>query len=314
MGVMLDALAQTVETTIAPFKAHASERQAEAQDLPPPPPNPARTVQQVGAAILGATTLVSELTNTGFAMATASIAAVFPSFPAATLGSLYVGIPHAHAHPPSLIPPAPPVPLPSIGAVTLGTCVQVLIGGMPAARAGDLGLAPTCCGFAPFFEVFLGSSKVFIGGARAARLTDISMACTKTTTGPLRGLARAMSMAGKAVAMAGIIADATDAATATDSSMAEAQAIAAGMGAAQMAADAIATAASAAMGTDPGIPPAMPGPLMTGVPKVLIGGFPMPTLPDPAQWLFNKLKGLRKKRNGNHDDGKSSVGCKPCQQ
>jgi uncharacterized Zn-binding protein involved in type VI secretion len=308
MSGLIESISQTVEATVAPLKEMATGEME-------PPSNPARAFQQVGGAILGATSLAMDVTNAGVAAVTSSLAAALPPFPAATLGSLYVGIPHAHLHPPSWVPPAPPIPLPSIGAVLLGTCVQVLIGGMPAARAGDLGLAPTCGGFAPFFEIFLGSSKVFIGGARAARMTDVCVACTKTATGAMRGIARAMSMAGKAMALAGVVADGLDAISAEgDAAMAEANAIAAGMGAAQMAADAIATAASAAMGTDPGIPPAVPGPLLMGVPKVLIAGLPLPTLPDPAQWLFNKLKRRPKSKKGGQDEDKSKVGCTTCKK
>ena len=43
--------------------------------------------------------LYTNLVETGVAVATNAIAAMLPSFPAAQLGSLYVGAPHAHAHP-----------------------------------------------------------------------------------------------------------------------------------------------------------------------------------------------------------------------
>ena len=230
-----------------------------------------------------------ELLNTGVAMATNAIAAVLPSFPAAQLGSLYVGAPHAHSHPPSLIPPAPPVPLPSIGSITLGTSVKVLVGGMPAARVGDLGMAPTCGGIAPFFTVKLGSSKVFFGGSRAARMTDMCTACTKDQ-------GRSVGAMDIGMAALGYAADMTDALDpAASAAQAAASALAAAMGAAQLAADAVAAALSATMGTDPAIPPALPGFVMMGAPTVLVAGVPMPNLPDPAKWLKNKLKGLAKK-------------------
>ena len=115
--------------------------------------------------------LFQNLADVGFANLTAPLAAMYPSFPSATMTSLYMGIPHAHLHPPSLIPPSPVgVPLPSLGPIVLGISVRVLLGGMPAARIGSIGLAPTCCGATPFFKVFLGSSNVFIGGKRAARI------------------------------------------------------------------------------------------------------------------------------------------------
>ncbi|MBC8071250.1 MAG: PAAR domain-containing protein, partial [Deltaproteobacteria bacterium] len=90
---------------------------------------------------------------------------------------MYLAPPHCHSHPPSLIPPAPPIPLPSIGMIMVAGCMSVLINGLPAARCGDYGLAPTCVGIMPIFEVKTGSSQVFIGGSRAARLLDFAKAC-----------------------------------------------------------------------------------------------------------------------------------------
>ena len=149
-------------------------------DQPPPPPkDPLHRVQQVLNKALGTFNAPQAMLNAGSADLTAPIAALFPPLPAATLGSLYVGPPHGHLHPPSFTPPATPapVPLPSLGPVLLGTCVKVLINRIPAARAGDIGIAMTCCGIFPAFKVFTGSSKVFIGGSRAARLLDICRAC-----------------------------------------------------------------------------------------------------------------------------------------
>ena len=263
-------------------------------------------MNKVGGAILGAINIGAELTKVGVAALTNPIAAALPAFPAAHLGSFYLGIPHGHLHPPSLTPPVPtPVPLPTLGAITLGTSMQVLVGGIPAARAGDLGLAPTCGGIVPFFTVFLASSKVFIGGTRAARQSDMCTACTPSTAGVARGLAKAMQMATKGVAMAGIAASVTDAVAAHDkaeaaevqsdaqeqSAVAAANAANAAAAAAQMAADAVATSSSALMGTDPAVPPGMIGTVMQGASNVLIGGMPMPNIPDPAQWLLKKLAG-----------------------
>ena len=48
--------------------------------------------------------------------------AKLPSFPAATMLSLTMGLPHAHTlHPPSGPPPVPPTPLPPVGPIMLGT-------------------------------------------------------------------------------------------------------------------------------------------------------------------------------------------------
>lgn len=106
----------------------------------------------------------------------------FPAFPALRVTDSDVGLPHAHAHPPNLIPPAPPVPLPSMGPVIplplLSGASRTLINGMPAARCGDLGLGIWCGGYFPMYEVFLGSSSVWIEGSRAARLlVDITKHC-----------------------------------------------------------------------------------------------------------------------------------------
>lgn len=316
MSFSLVALQQTVDASLAPAKAQIAKAKAAVSGGgegaggggggggggaggggggggdggdPPPPLNPARAVLDVVSAITSVMSMPMELMNTGVALATNALAAILPSFPAAYLGSLYVGAPHAHAHPPSLIPPAPPVPLPSMGAITLGTSVKVLVGGMPAARVGDLGMAPTCGGIAPFFTVKLGSSKVFIGGARAARMTDMCTACTKDT-------GRSMGKLDIGMAALGIAADLTDAAA--GGAAAAASALGAAMGAAQLAADIAAMALSQTMGTDPAIPPALPGFVMLGMPTVLVAGVPMPNLPDPTEWLKNKLKGLAKKLGG----------------
>jgi uncharacterized Zn-binding protein involved in type VI secretion len=285
-------------------------------------------VKDVGDTILGTVNLGAELTNTGVAALTNPIAAAMPAFAAAQLGSLYLGIPHAHLHPPSLVPPVPtPVPLPTMGAITLGTSVQVLVGGLPAARCGDLGMAPTCGGFAPFFTVFLGSSKVFIGGTRAARQSDMCTACTPSTAGAARLVAKALAVASKATAIAGIAASVVDAHNAdAEADKAETQAdateqaavstanlIGAAAASAQMAADSAATALSATMGTDPALPPGMIGFVTTGAANVLIGGVPMPNIPDPAHWILGKLSGkvklkwakLKAKRAGGKGGCKS---------
>lgn len=294
--------------TAQPFRdAVAKFTGAPAEGAPAGPPRTgpevardvAKGVQSAIGGVLGVINAPVELLNTGFATLTNSIAAVFPALPAATMGSLYVGPPHAHSHPPSLIPPAPPVPLPSLGSIMLGTYLKVLIGGMPAARAGDIGMALTCVGLVPMFEVFLGSSKVFIGGNRAARMGDICRECQPSGAGAARGLVgaltKAMKVAGNVATAAGVAGDAIDAATNADAAMASAAALSAGMNAAQAAADAAAQAISAAMGTDPAIPPA-PGAIILGNFNVLIGGFPVPNFPNPLMALLGKIDKMRAKR------------------
>ncbi len=274
-----------------------------------PPPRPKNALHDISAGISKVVSLPSkpiQLLNEGFATATNVIAKALPSFPAATLGSLAVGMPHAHVlHPPSGPPPIPPTPLPPVGAILLGTCVQVLINGKPAARCGDLGVAPTCCGLPPIFEVFTGSSKVFIGGARAARMADITYHCKPVPPAgsAARGAAAALQKAMKASMVAGMVAqglsisgDAIESVQTDDSAMAAALGMNAAMMAAQMAADAAAMAAGAAMGKDACVPPGTPGAIMLGSPNVLIGGFPMPSWMAIAKGLLKMVKGLRRRK------------------
>ncbi|MBA3712844.1 MAG: PAAR domain-containing protein [Pyrinomonadaceae bacterium] len=268
-------------------------------------------------AVIGIPSQGINLLNEGFATATNSIAQALPSFPAAHLGSLALGIPHAHvAHPPSGPPPVPPTPMIPFGPVMLGTCVQVLINSRPAARCGDLGFNPTCCGLPPMFEIFTGSSKVFIGGARAARMLDITFHCKPippagaAARGTVSAAKTAMQVAMKAVAVAGKVAqvaaiagDAIEAVETDDSAVSAAFGINAAMMAAQMAADAVAMAAGAAMGKDPCVPPGTLGAITLGSPNVLIGGFPMPSWMNIAKGLLKIVKGLRARAQGGGGRG-----------
>lgn len=274
---------------------------------PTPPHNALHTLSETISKVISLPGKPIEMLNEGFAKATNFIAQALPSFPAATLGSLAVGMPHAHpAHPPF-------IPLPPVGAVLFGTSVQVLIGGLPAARCGDLGISPTCCGITPFFEVFTGSSKVFIGGDRAARMLDITMHCKPVPPvgaakrGIRTALAKAMQVAGYAAQVSAIAGDAIEAVEADSSAMSAALGMRAGMAAAQMASDAIAMAMGALMGKDPAAPPGSLGAILLGVPNVLIGGFPMPSWMAVAQGLMKLVKGLKKRGKGS--SGKCKCGC-----
>ena len=63
-----------------------------------------------------------------------------------------------------------PGPVPHVGGPILPPgCVTVNIGGMPAARAGDMA---TCVG--PPDTIALGSTSVMIGGMPAARVGDMT--------------------------------------------------------------------------------------------------------------------------------------------
>jgi uncharacterized Zn-binding protein involved in type VI secretion len=280
-----------------------------------------RATQQTVGAVMSGLGAFKDALDVGFANLTAPLAAICPSLPAATLMSPYIGTPHCHpTHPPSGPPPIPPTPLPSIGMVTLGMCVKVLINSMPAARADDIGLAPTCCGIPPaWFKIKTGSSNVFIGGSRAARLGDICQACKNipeppkmslSTVGKIAsGAMKAMEVAGVVVGALGIAADIAEAAVEDDAAMASAKSLSAAMASAQMAADAAKKAVEATMWKDPTMPPtgsvgAIVDPSHA---TVLIGGFPMINIPDPVTALLNKLKMYKAKVAKN--DGAPTGSC-----
>ncbi len=265
----------------------------------------------------------------GFAKATNAIAQALPSFPAGTLGSLALGLPHSHMHPPF-------IPLPPLGPVIVGFSVNVLIGGRPAARSGALGISPTCCGFTPFYEVFTGSSKVFISGERAVRMTDITMHCKPTP--PVSGSAgaaasvcgtvgRVLRAAGKVYRAAAAVSSAAQRVSATTQTLDQIHAAVttdnpalrsaiveslamnvAGM-LAQRIQDAIKQAMAAAMGKDAPMPPSgTPGMILLGVPNVLIGGFPMPSWSAIASGLMRCLPGSLKNRLTGYGNAFSGVG------
>ncbi len=134
-------------------------------------------------AVFGALTAAEQMVSTVVS------AIPFPAFPAVRVADFDVGLPHAHSHPPNLVPPAPPIPLPSTGPVIpipyVSGAATVLINGMPAGRCGDIGMGIWCGGYFPMFEIFLGSSSVWIEGMRAARIgVDITKHCTFSTPKP----------------------------------------------------------------------------------------------------------------------------------
>ena len=275
---------------------------------PSPPTRPTNAALQVAdaiGAVVGAPMKAVNLLNEGFASATNFIANALPPLPAATMFSISMGFPHAHTlHPPSGPPPVPPTPLPPIGPILFGNSVQVLINGKPAARCGDLGLNPTCCGLPPIYEVFTGSSNVFIGGGRAARVLDVTYHCKPTPpTGEAeRGAAAALATAMKAAMIAGLVAQfASIVGTAEEASdrmnspaMSAALGMSAGMMAAQMASDLVAMAMGALMGKDACVPPGTLGAITLNTsPNVLIGGFPMPSWMAVAQGLLKLIGGLK---------------------
>jgi uncharacterized Zn-binding protein involved in type VI secretion len=196
------------------------------------------------------------------------------------------------------------IPLPSLGNVLVGNHLKTLIGSLPAARCGDIGIAPTCVGFTPFFEIKTGSSNVFIGGKRAARMLDICHCCN--TPSAMSRVDQVMAAIGVAAGAIAIAADIGELVVESEPAMEAAKALSAAMNSAQMAADAAAMAVQKAMGKDeariPGPTPMGAGPmpvygaLVLGNPLVMIGGFPMVNIPDPVSMLLNKLAALRARR------------------
>lgn len=130
------------------------------------------------------------MTSVEQALSSATIGKIpFPAMPAVTIGASGFGTPHAHAHPPNLIPPAAPIPFPHLTSLIpipiLSGASETLVAGKPAARCGDMALSVWCGGYFPLCEVFLGSATVWIEGARAARVgVDITKHCIFTTPRP----------------------------------------------------------------------------------------------------------------------------------
>lgn len=296
--------------------SHLAVRATPRDPAPSPPdvpPNPARVLQQGIGRVMATLNAPIDAFNHGFAHATASLAKAWPAMPAATALSIAVGLPHAHA--PS------PIPLPVLGTVLTGCCMSVLIGGLPAARVGDMGLSPTCLGLpVPGFEIVTGSSKVFIGGARAARMGDITKHCwpaaprwcPNPAAAPLVHAANAAmkgmfaaGMATQAAAVAADATDATDAAATGDPALSAAYALSAQTGAAQLAMDAAALVFAAMLGKNPCIG-SPTGALMSGRSDVLIGGFPVPS---GLSILQRKLAGavLPPRRRGKHRANRQGI-------
>ncbi|MCL2779856.1 MAG: PAAR domain-containing protein [Polyangiaceae bacterium] len=326
-NALSDATADIVNKTVAPF-----------QNLTNPDVSVIDKAKGVVGAVMGVSNAPTEFLDDAFARGTNSIAQVWPSFPAATIGMLVLGIPHTHSHPPAL-----PIPLPALGAILTG-CPSVLIGGMPAARCGDFGIGPTCGSFTPVFEVMTGSSKVFIGGQRAARMLDITVQCIKgppeaagaaKAAGAMGKINNAMEKAGKVSQALGVVGAAqqivTSAGKASSARNAEAAAenakqpdaaaiaeakgdaeaaaaeaatavLAAAMMGADMAMSAMSSALRAIQGKDPGGPPCI-GAVMLGMPNVLIGGFPMPSWSTIAKGLKKLVAALARGRRAGKAQG-----------
>jgi uncharacterized Zn-binding protein involved in type VI secretion len=288
-GTTAAMFANTVNTMADPF-----------QQVLAPGKNVLQRASSAVNGVLGVMQAPAQLVNTGLAALTAPLAAAMPALPAATLTALSVGIPHPHSHPPSLIPPAPPIPLPSIGTVLLSGCISVLIGGIPAARCGDVGIVVTCGSLMPPMQIFLGSSNVFIGGKRAARMTDMTIHCMPAAKGAPTTIGAVLKASAVGAAAGGL--GALAAASAGN-------AMQAAMMAAQQAADIAAEAMKALLGKDPGLVPDV-GMVMIGNPTVLIGGFPLPDASVVLEGLQKLAKALSNGIRGGLSQGK--LFCSEC--
>jgi uncharacterized Zn-binding protein involved in type VI secretion len=87
---------------------------------------------------------------------------------AARRGDLIVGGAHGHGHPHG--------PLPTPGRIVSGAA-KVRIEGRPAARAGDEGYSPLCCGGIGKIVLQQSQGKVFIEGRPAAAVGTPALHC-----------------------------------------------------------------------------------------------------------------------------------------
>lgn len=227
------------------------------------------------------------------------LSGLFPAAPIARLGiSMHIGTPHGHPHPPSF-----GVPLPSVGVAFLSGSASVLVNGLPALRAGDVGLGLTCGTLAPPFEIVTGASGVYFGGSRVARLgLDMTMHCNPAK--PMGAFSIGMGIAGAVAGAAGVAAQ-----------VSAGNPAAAAVQATQAALDAAAFALSLLRGKDPGGPPGI-GMLVGAPPNVQAGGPPIPNIGAWAQGhLFSGIgkaaRGLknRVKRRSPTPDANGGV-CK----
>ncbi len=186
-----NAALSSLDATIAPFR-----------ELPPAEEGAAGIVAAGVGGALGVinapATFVDHAVSVGVSagLDALGLSGLFPPFPIARMGiTMHMGTPHTHAHPPSLTPPAPPIPLPSMGVAFLSGSASVLVNGIPALRAGDVGIGFTCGSLAPPFEIVTGASSVYFAGARVARIgIDMTMHCNPAK--PMGAFAKGMGIAG----------------------------------------------------------------------------------------------------------------------
>lgn len=117
------------------------------------------------------------------AFATSWLNPWLPSFGAAHLFSVSMGI-HGHHHLPFSPQPTPrPIYVPAMGMILWGESISVLINGLPAATQSSKGLQ-LCGGFTPFTKLYTGSASVFLGGGRASRTLSLLKGCEPLEDSP----------------------------------------------------------------------------------------------------------------------------------
>lgn len=247
----IDAFGDVLNEGVAPFRQT-------------PPSNPVCAAAHYVNAALGILTTIDRAHETYVALLTAPLNAILPPMPACQLYTPMIGLPHTHVHPPSLVPPAPPVPLPSIGAAMLPGALSVLVKFIPGLRAGDIGPAIACGTFGPPFEIMTGSANVFFAGSRAARMMrDLTF---HDNPSPLSAVGAVMAAVGSVSTQLNVA-----------SQLMQGRVAAAAMTAAQQAAEIGAMAMKMLRYADPGGPPSV-GALIRGWPTVLVGGMPIPNI------------------------------------
>lgn len=251
-----NAVLTSLDNTIKPFR-----------EAPPAQQGQAGVVAGVIGGALGVinapATFIDNAVDVGVnkLLEVTGLKALFPPAPVARLGiTMHIGTPHSHPHPPSF-----GMPLPSLGVAFLAGSASVLVNGLPALRAGDVGLGLTCGTFAPPFEIITGASGVYFGGSRVARIgMDLTRHCNPAE--PMGAFALGMGLAGLVAGAAGVAAQ-----------VEAGNPVAAAVQAQQAALDAAALALSLLCGKDPAAPPGI-GMLVGPPPNVVAGGPPIPNI------------------------------------
>ena len=183
-----DTAKATATTEAASNDSSTAEPPSDSSSAEAPSSHP--VVEAGKTALRAVATAMNAMTELEQALSAPLAGIKTPGFPALRAFDMAVGLPHAHNHPPNVTPPNPvPLFLPSVGWVQptpfVSCASTTLINNLSAARCGDMGPGVWCGGYFPLFEVFLGSSSVWIEGARAARVgVDITKHCVFSAPRP----------------------------------------------------------------------------------------------------------------------------------